>query len=114
MGSAVSLATLINQACTITTRTESTKNRQGDPTLTESTTAAVCYAEQRQRSETTVNGDVQAQDWLVMFPVGTVVAGADLVTVGGLLLEVVGPPWPVRNPRTQSQSHIECTARMVA
>jgi hypothetical protein len=110
----VSLATLINQACTITTRTEGAKDRMGDPTLTESTTAAVCYCEQRQRSETTVNGDVQAQEWLVMFPVGTAVAGSDLVTVGTLVLEVVGPPWPVRNPRTQTQSHIEATCRMVA
>lgn len=110
----MSLAALINQACTITTRTEGAKDRMGDPTLTESSTAALCYCEQRQRSETTAAGDVQTQDWLVMFPLGTTVAGSDKVTVGSLVLEVVGPPWTVRNPRLGANSHIEANARMTA
>ena len=56
-------------------------------------------------------GEVQQEDWLVMLPAGTTVNGLDKITVGSLVLEVVGPPWPVRNPRTQSESHVECNAR---
>lgn len=110
----MSLATLLNQACTITTRTTAgTVDRYGNPELTDADTATVCYAEQRSRTETSSDDDVQSEDWLVMFPSGTTVAGSDLVTVGSLVLEVVGPPWPVRNPRTQSESHVECNARQV-
>jgi hypothetical protein len=72
----------------------------------------VCYAEQRSRSETKDGqGEVQQEDWLVILPAGTTVNGLDKITVGTLVLEVVGPPWPVRNPRTQSESHVECNAR---
>ncbi len=109
----MSLAGLLNQSCTITTRADSaTKDRYGNPDQTESTATTVCYAEQRSRTETsTGDGEVQQEDWLVMFPTGTTVNGLDKVTVGSLVLEVVGPPWTVRNPRTQSDSHIECNAR---
>lgn len=109
------LADLLNQACTITTRTTSgSVDRYGNPTLSEATLATVCYCEQRTASEDTVSADTQAQDWLVMLPAGTSVSGSDLITVGSLTLEVQGPPWQVRNPRTQSTSHVECVGRMVA
>jgi len=111
----MTLAALLNQTCTITTRTASaTVDRYGNPTDTEATTSTTCYCEQRQRSENTVDANVQSEDWLVMLPAGTDVAGNDKITVGSLVLEVVGPPWPVRNPRTQSASHVECNARQVA
>lgn len=111
----MSLAALMNQACTITTRTAgATTDRYNNPVDTEATTSAVCYCEQRQRTEDTVNANTQTQDWLIMFPLGTTVAGADKVTVGTLMLEVVGPPWTVHNPRTRADSHIECNGRMIA
>lgn len=110
----MTLASLMNQACTITTRTASaTTDRYGNPTDTEAATSTVCYCEQRQRSENTVDANTQSEDWLVMLPAGTDVAGNDLITVGSLRLEVVGPPWPVRNPRVQAQSHVECNARAI-
>ncbi|HMV75343.1 MAG TPA: hypothetical protein PKB00_12285 [Microthrixaceae bacterium] len=112
----MSLAGLLNQSCTITTRTDAgTKDRYGNPDLTEATTATVCYCEQRTRAEASDGlGEVQQEDWLVMLPAGTTVNGHDKITVGSLVLEVVGPPWPVRNPRTQSTSHVELTARRAA
>lgn len=110
----MSLAGLLNQACTITTRTDAgTVDRYGNPELTTATTATVCYAEQKSRSEDTANTDQQSQEWLVLLPAGTTVDGNDLITVGSLALEVIGPPWEARNPRTQAVSHIECTARQV-
>lgn len=109
----MSLAGLLNQSCTITTRADSaTVDRYGNPAQTESTATTVCYAEQRTRAESSDGkGEVQQEEWLVMLPAGTTVNGHDKITVGSLVLEVVGPPWPVRNPRTQSESHVECNAR---
>lgn len=111
----MTLAGLLNQTCTITTRTDAaTKDRYGNPDQTEATVSTVCYAEQRQRTEASGEGLVAIEEWLVMLPVGTTVDAADKITVGTLALEVVGPPWPVRNPRTQSTSHLECTCRKAA
>lgn len=112
----MSLAGLLNQSCTITTRTDAaTKDRYGNPDQTEATTTTACYCEQRSRTETkTGDGEVQQEEWLVMLPAGTTVNGHDKITVGSLVLEVVGPPWSVRNPRTQSASHVECNARRAA
>lgn len=109
----MSLTGLLNQSCTITTRTDAaTKDRYGNPDQTESATTTVCYAEQRTRTETSDGkGEVQQEQWLVMLPAGTTVNGLDKITVGSLVLEVTGPPWTVRNPRTQSESHVECTCR---
>lgn len=111
----MSVAALMNQACTITARSDSgSVDRYGNPTDTTADTATVCYAEQKVRTEDTANTDQQSQEWLVLLPVGTSVDGHDLITVGSLTLEVTGPPWSAHNPRTQAVSHIECTARMVA
>lgn len=110
----MSVAALMNQVCTITSRaTGATVDRYGNPAVTETTSATTCYAEQTRRTEDTTNTDQQAQDWLVVLPAGTAVDGHDVITIGSLVLEVVGPPWPARNPRTQSVSHIEVSARMV-
>lgn len=108
----MSLANLMNQSCTVTTRTDAaTTDRYGNPDRTEATTSTTCYAEQRTRTETAGEGVVAAEDWLVLLPAGTTVDANDRVTVGSLVLEVVGPPQPVYNPRTKATSHIECTAR---
>lgn len=108
----MSLAGLLNQSCTITTRTDAaTTDRYGNPDKTTAATTTTCYAEQRSRTEAAGEGLVAIEEWLVMLPTGTTVDAADQITVGSLVLEVVGPPWPVRNPRTQATSHIECTCR---
>lgn len=108
----MSLAGLMNQACTITTRTDTaTTDRYGNPVPTESTAATVCYCEQRVHNEDAGEDHIETEDWLVMLPTGTTVDAADKITVGSLALEVVGPPWQARNPRTQSVSHIQVTAR---
>lgn len=111
----MSLANYLNQSCTITSRaTAATTDRYGNPDVTTTTASTVCYCEQRNATEDTANTDQQSQEWKVLLPAGTAVDGHDLITVGSLVLEVIGPPWPARNPRTQSVSHVECTARMVA
>lgn len=108
----MSVGSLMNQTCTVTTRTDAaTVDRYGNPDATEATATTVCYCEQRQRNEASGEDHVASEDWLVMLPTGTTVDASDQITVGSLVLQVVGPPWTVRNPRTQSDSHIECNAR---
>lgn len=110
----MSLAALMNRACTVTHITDDgPPDEYGDPTEQTTTTSTVCYCEQRNASEDTVNADTQAEDWLVMLPAATAVDGNDRVTVGSLVLEVQGPPWPAYNPRTAAVSHIELIGRQV-
>lgn len=111
----MSVGALMNQACTITTRTDSaTVDRYGNPTESESTATTTCHAEQRSRTETSGESVVQVEEWLVMLPAGTTIDAHDKITVGTLALEVLGPPWPVRNPRTQTTSHVEVTCKRAA
>lgn len=95
----MSLATLLNEPCTITPTT-------GDPVDT------LCYAEQLAASEDTVNATHQLDTWRILLPADTVVDGHATIAIPDreLVLEVQGPPHPVRNPRTRTIHHIELTA----
>lgn len=111
----MTVGALMNQACTITTRVDAaTKDRYGNPDHTEATVSTVCYWEQRSRTETSGEGVVAVEEWLVMLPAGTTVDQNDKITVGALSLEVLGPAWPALNPRTQSTSHVEVTCKRSA
>lgn len=107
----MSLATLLNRACTITHRTfdPDVVNEFGDEIPTETPATTVCELQQRQRSETSDPGQVSKTEWLLILPAGTTIATGDTVTIDGLAYEVSGEPWPARNPRTQAASHVEAT-----
>lgn len=105
------LTSLINQACTITTTSNSTEDVFGDPTQATTTTTTVCYVEQRQTDETTAGLAVGDERWRGIFPAGTAITARDRVTVGALVFEVDGPPWPARNPSTRVASHVEANLR---
>ena len=74
----------------------------------------MCYREQRTATEDTANTDQQSQEWKVLLPAGTAVDGHDLITVGSLVLEVIGPPWPGTEPAHTVGVARWRTARMVA
>jgi hypothetical protein len=48
-----------------------------------------------------------------MLKAGTDIAATDALEVDGITLEVAGPPWTVRNPRTGAATHIEIRLREV-
>ncbi len=78
-------------------------------------TEIVCEVQQRQRNEDADQGEMSESDWLGIFPVGTELTTADAISVEGLgEFELVGAPWPARNPRTQLASHVEATLRRTA
>lgn len=111
----MSLAALLNRSCTIQQRTvEGTLNAYNSPVTVLVETVTVCELQQRQRTETTDRGEVSETDWLLVVPAGTSIGTGDTVIVDGDQFEVHGDPWPARNPRTRTMSHIEATLKRTA
>lgn len=78
----------------------------------EATATGDCSLQQQQRAE---GGDgLSDTRWLLVLPAGTVIDTGDAVKVDGRRYELVGEPWPVTDPRTQTVSHVECTVRRAA
>lgn len=109
----MSLDALLNLGCTIVRVTQDgAADEYGNPTDTTLTAATRCYIEQRNATENTNDRSTTSEDWLLMLPAGTAVDATDRVTVDGYgTFEVIGPPWPVRNPRADAISHVEATVR---
>lgn len=105
------ISSLLNRVCTLVYRTEDgTPDAFGNPTIDITAVAAVCEVQQRQRDERTVAGEVATTYWAVYLPADTTVDDLAAVIVDGDVYELLGPPWPARNPRTQTVSHVEATA----
>lgn len=83
------------------------------------TTTIVAYGELQQRTRRENPDEMSDTTWLLVLPVGTDIDTNDSVVVadmpgGPSSFELVGEPWPVRNPRTGAESHIEATLRRTA
>lgn len=117
----MSLATLLNMACTITPRTTQVQEGEavpvdGEPITLDGGPDGGCYAEQRTASEGTDRANRQTDEWLVMIRPATVeFTGTALVEIPALdlALEVNGPPNRVSIPRLRSVHHIELIGRQV-
>jgi hypothetical protein len=72
-----------------------------------------CWFEQVRASEDTAGQDQQSEAWRVYLPAGTTCSGSDRLTVGDVVIEFSGPPWPAINPRTAVESHVEVTGKRV-
>lgn len=105
----MSLTDLLNLSVTIVRRSEDDEGF--DPSPVETTTQVLGELQQTQRSEPVAEGELSVTTWLLVLPAGTVIGTGDAVIVDGGRYEVVGNPWPVRNPRTQLPSHVEATLR---
>lgn len=90
------------------------EDEYGNQKQGETTTEIVCEVQQRRRDEQP-DGSPAEGDWLGVFPAGTVVDSGDKIVVEGLgEFELIGDSWAARNPRTQTESHVEATLRRVA
>lgn len=95
----------------------------GNPGTIETEITAACELQQVTRLEGSVDSGRQAEDWVVFVdPMGedeggylieVELEGSDRVEIDGRTYELIGPPWPVRNPRTGVVTHIEAQARRV-
>lgn len=113
------LSTLLNRACNIIRRTESgNTDDYGNDIPDEDIVATVCELQSRNgwagRSEPALQGQLSDTEWLLVLPPGTVLSTADVVEVDGQEYEVTGDPWHARNPRNQTESHVEASVRRTA
>lgn len=106
----MSLADLLNLPVTIVRRTGE-DDGAFDPVPSEALVQTVGELQQTQRAEPAAEGELSVTTWLLVLPAGTAVDTGDAVVAGGQTFEVVGDPWPARNPRTRLASHVECTVR---
>jgi hypothetical protein len=107
---------LINRPCTIISRSESGDTDElGNDIADVNEVVTVCEVQQRRRDEPDAHGEVSDTLWDGFFLAGTELTTADAVRPEGLgEFELVGDPWPVRDPLTQQESHVEATLRRVA
>lgn len=107
------LSALINRPATLVIRVDSGEvDDYGNAVLSETTVETVAELQQRRRDEPEGQGETSETDWVLFLPAGTALTTADTVTVEPLgTFEVVGDPWPARNPRTRVESHVECSVR---
>jgi hypothetical protein len=107
------LAELINRPCTITRRLASAdRDAYGDEIPGTDEVETVCELQKSQGDEDAA--EVADTRWDLYLPAGTEIASGDIVTVDGVAYEVDGDPWPARNPRLRTTSHIEATVRRTA
>lgn len=111
----MTLTQLLNRRAWVLRRSDSgAEDDYGNPIPSEERTEVVCEVQQRRADEVT-EGEVSDAEWLGVFPAGTAFDTGDAIEVEGLgTFEVDGAPWPARNPRTQTESHVEATLKRVA
>lgn len=117
----MSLLQLLNRPVTITRRSESgDTDAYGNDIPAVSVIQTVGELQQRRQrtsgsgGEPADQGEVADSHWLLILPAGTDLDTGDEVTVEGHAYELVGEPWPARNPRTQTESHVEVSLRRTA
>lgn len=112
----MSLSQLLNRPCWVVQRSDTGDvDELGNEEPSETEVETVCEIQQVQRDEDETQGELSDTDWLGVFPAGTALDTGDAVKVEGLgKFELTGAPWAVRNPRTQTESHVEATLRRVA
>ena len=107
----MAIADLLTLPLTVTRRTGGVVSDElGNETPATETPETVGELQQLRSEET--NGDVTVTDWRLFLPAGTGLDTGDAVTLeDGRTFEVVGDPWPVRDPRTGEDSHVEAVLR---
>lgn len=100
---------LMTQTATLTRVEDSVteEDEYGNPVEVSSSVTVRCWLHQTNRSEDTVNADLQSETWTIYLPPNADVEGSDQITVEGADYSFDGPPWLARNPRTGIASHIE-------
>lgn len=111
----MTLTQLLSLSCTILRRSVSAgRDEYGSEIPSVSEDQTVCELQQEARSEQGDKGELSDTAWVLFLPPGTEVNTGDAVIVEGRTYELIGDPWPVRNPRTREPHHIECTVRRTA
>lgn len=106
---------LLTQTATVVRRTELVDN-EGEISYTEVRLPAIpCYLQPRiaLTSEDRVGGVFVELEWLLITDQTIALSAIDYIEFEGLRFEMVGPSWPVWNPREAMVHHHESTLRQV-
>jgi hypothetical protein len=108
----MTLTALLNRPLTIVRRSPGdTTDEFGNRVPVETFVEAVGELQQQQRAEPVAEGEMSDARWILFLPAGTTIGTGDAVICDGERFELVGEPWPARNPRTRLKSHVEATLR---
>lgn len=111
----MTLSQLLNTPVTIISRSTSGEiDDYGNEVSAEAEAETVGELQQTRRDEQDDQGELSDTSWLLILPAGTSIDTGDVVEVNGDRYELVGAPWPARNPRTRLETHIEATLRRTA
>jgi len=113
----MNISELLTRTCTLLLRETSGEDAYGNEETETTELETVCEVQQAQRLEEPAEGEVSDTRWNGYFPVepGEALSTGDAVRATGIgVLELVGAPWVVRDPETQTDSHVEATLRLVA
>lgn len=84
-----------------------------DPTEQIVTADVLCWYEQATADDDTGGTNQQTETHRLYFRDGVTVTGYDHLAVDGHRFQILGPPWPAKNPRTGVVEHIEAKGREV-
>lgn len=110
------LTHLLTMSATIVRRTEMVDN-DGEVTYSEIRLPSIpCYIEPRMAltNESRVGGMIVESEWLLFTDRDVALSAIDSIEVNGMAFEMVGPSWPVWNPRERMVHHHESTLRLLA
>lgn len=111
----MSLQILINTPCTIVKRQpDGTVDEYGNDVPVETLVETHCEIQQRQSLEPVGQGELGITTWDVFFQADEDFGQGDALIVHDEIYEAIGPPWQVRNSRTQTASHVQATVRRTA
>lgn len=113
----MSLAELTQRPCTIIRRSvddNAAEDSHGNKIPTENQVETTCYFQQDQRLERAEDDELGESKGLAIFRADEALHTGDAVVLDGETYELVGDPWRVENPRTQTTSHVEVTLRRTA
>ena len=74
----------------------------------------VCEVQQSSSREARDGGLIDVQVWNIYLPAGSRPRASSIVHVDGLRIALDGGPWPVRDPLSGVESHVEAKGRQVA
>jgi hypothetical protein len=113
----VSIALLMNTEAKIIRRSASGEDAYGNETSEAVDVDVLCEVQKqvRHNEEPGDQGEMSDTRWVGYFPAEAELDTADAVRVPGVgVLELVGAPWKVRNPRTKTVHHLEVPLRQTA
>jgi hypothetical protein len=110
----MSIALLMNTPAKIIVRALSSEDEYGNETSDTVEVDVLCEVQKlvRKEEEPDAQGEMSDTRWVGYFPASAELDTADAVRVPEVgVLEIVGAPWKVRNPRTKSVHHLEVPLR---